>query len=119
MVDRQSAATVTVDDAPLARGSISFRPVDISRATGSGATVLDGAFQVPAAKGLLPGKYVVTVQAVKETGRIFDDPQRGKVPELVPIVFAEPHTLEATVVAGAANRFEFRLTTDKAKEMSR
>ena len=71
---------------------------------------------MPTAKGLLPGKYVVTVQAFKETGRIVDDPMGGKRPELVPMVFAESRTLEATVVAGAANRFDFRLTSVRNRE---
>jgi hypothetical protein len=66
------------------------------------------------ADGLLPGKYVVTVQAFKESGRILNDPMMGKVPEIVPVALAQSSVREAIVVSDGPNRFDFQLTSVNA-----
>jgi hypothetical protein len=101
--------TVTVDGEPLESGSISFRPVDIGAAPSSGGGVAEGRFDLPADKGLVPGKYRVTIAAFKKTGRMF----LLGTPESVPIKFNETDKLEATIVAGGDNCFTFPLTTAK------
>ena len=69
-----------------------------------------GKFSVPAEDGLVPGTYVVTVLAVKKTGRMVQDPQKGTVSERVQLKFKEPPG-NVTVVAGERKAFEFALTT--------
>jgi hypothetical protein len=102
---------VTVDGAPLATGTISFQPAPGVSARSSGSTVRDGKYEIDAAHGLPPGKYLVTVQAFKETGRMLSDPQGGKRPEFGPMVFAEKQPVEVTIVSGKDNVFDFNLTS--------
>jgi len=103
--------TVTLDGQPLERGSINFRPAPGNQAPSSGGTVRNGEFALPAAHGLKPGDYLVTIQAFRKTGKMVDDPQMGKIEEMAAIAFQETMPLEATVSADAENRFSFSLTT--------
>jgi hypothetical protein len=52
----------------------------------------------------------VTIIAMRKTGRMIDDPQKGRVPELVQVTFREPPA-EVSVVAGETNEFQFDLTS--------
>ena len=101
--------TVSVDGQPLKSGSISFQPVAGNAAPSSGGGVIGGQFDLPADRGLMPGKYQVTIAAFRSTGRMFPGPVAS--PESVPIKFNEADKLEATIVAGGKNHFEFQLTT--------
>lgn len=80
---------VSVDAAPVDIGTISFRPAASPGVRGSGAAIVAGNFQLPADHGLKPGAYRVTVQASKKTGKIIQDPQRGKVPELATLTLID------------------------------
>ncbi len=55
------SGTVNVSVAPLDSGTIEIVALDAS--SQSGATITDGAFAIPAAKGLQPGDYVVRIYA--------------------------------------------------------
>jgi hypothetical protein len=99
---------VTLDGQPLLNATINFRPAG-HKANSSGTTVREGLFRLPAKKGLMPGKYDVSIQAYREAGRMFHDPQRGEVPELAPIRF-QADALQQVVVRNAIpNAFEFHL----------
>jgi hypothetical protein len=111
---QEVSGTVTIDGTPVTMGLVNFQPVDTANAQGSGATLRDGGFQLPAAKGLLPGKYVATVQAFKETGKMLNDPMMGKVPQIVPVQLAGAPSIEATIVSGGPNRFDFHLNSVNA-----
>ena len=102
--------TVTIDVQPLGDGAVNFRPAAGTVGPSTGGPVHQGKFSVPAENGLVPGTYVVTVLAVKKTGRMVQDPQKGTVPERVQLKFKEPPG-NVTVVAGERNAFEFALTT--------
>ena len=54
------SGTVKYKGTPLANGSITFTPDGGSGSLG-GATIKDGAFEMPAASGLLAGKYKVSI----------------------------------------------------------
>jgi hypothetical protein len=101
---------VTVDGTSLANGTISFQPAEGTAARSSGTMIRDGNYDIPAARGLPPGKYLVTVQAFKETGRMLSDPQGGKRPEFGPMAFTEKQPMEVTIAAGKDNVFDFTLT---------
>jgi hypothetical protein len=106
------SGAVTIDDKPLETGSIRFQPVDINKATGSGAIVRNGKYSVPADHGLTPGKYLVTVQASEKTGRMIpnpQDPKKGQVEEFREIHYEEAGKLEIAIDPKASTRFDFPL----------
>jgi hypothetical protein len=103
--------TILVDGKPLKTGSVSFQPAPGNPAPSAGCPVTDGEFEIPTTAGPMPGKYLVRVDAFRQTGKMIKDPQRGPVPELVPLRFREKFPLEATVTADSNNRFEFKLTS--------
>lgn len=103
--------TVTMDGNLLADGSISFRPVPGSEGGTSGSMInKDGEFSIPAAKGLLPGKYLVTVQVWRDTDQTFTT-DAGTIEKVrAPLPYKEHGKLEVEVVAGGDNRFDLKLT---------
>lgn len=61
---------VTLDGAPLEKGSIGFQPVE-GGITSSGAVIAQGAYTISREKGLPPGKYRVVINAIKPgTGQV-------------------------------------------------
>jgi hypothetical protein len=105
-----ASGTVTLDGKPLESGVISFRPAAGGAGHSAGGQIEKGGFHLAAAHGLTPGKYLVTIQSFKLTGRTIVVPQ-GKVPERVLVEYKEAGKIEATVAAGANNQFDFKLTS--------
>lgn len=105
--------TVSLDGKPLETGSISFRSLMNTTENHSGGIIRDGVFEIPSQKGLFPGKYSVTIQAFKPTGRTINDPEMGSRPEVVPVRFKESSGLEADISDGDSNHLEFNLTSLK------
>lgn len=103
------SGSVTVDGEPLPSGSISFRPVDPRQANTSGAAILDGRFRIPSDKGLFPGEYEVRISAYEEGDGFWNDPQRGRIPEMVPVRFRESQPIPTTIEPGG-HRIDFHLT---------
>lgn len=105
--------TVTLDgQPPVGKAMINFRPLSGNEANSSGALLASGgSFTIPAHKGLVPGRYAVTIQLWKDTGRTTTDPKTGEAFTVwEPVAFEEANTLVATVTADGVNRFDFRLT---------
>ena len=103
---------VTLDGKPLETAAISFRPAPGHTGPTAGGQVHNGIFQIDARHGLLPGKYLVVVQAFRKTGRMVNDPQRGKqVPEQVRVMVRENGNLEVEVGAAAENKLDLQLTS--------
>jgi hypothetical protein len=95
--------TVTLDGAPIQKGSIGFEPVSDER-TGGGAVIADGKFSIPQAHGLPVGKFRVVVHAAAP-GSQSGAPSNalpGEAPpppkELIPPEWneASTHTIEVT-----------------------
>ncbi len=108
-----ASGTVSLDGKPLESGAISFRPAPENTSNSSGGQIVQGQFQLAAKHGLGPGKFFVTVQSFKATGRMVLDKQSGKmIAEQARIKFKETGKLEAVLAAGADNRFDFQLTSD-------
>jgi hypothetical protein len=105
--------TVTLDGKPVTTGLITFQPAAGTKSRSSGATIRDGRYEIPADKGVVPGKYLVAVQAFKPTGRMIPDPQVGERPELGPVVFAEEQPMVVTISPGKDNVCDIRLTSAK------
>ncbi|MEN6407053.1 MAG: carboxypeptidase-like regulatory domain-containing protein [Thermoguttaceae bacterium] len=117
MADQAFSGMVSLDGEPFVGAVISFRPAPGAGGHTSGAaTDSAGNFSVSAAKGLMPGKYVVSIQKWKGTGRTFKDPQSGKTIEITaPISFNEEKALAITVAANGQNHFDFSLTSVNKK----
>ena len=111
------SGAVTFDGKPLELGTISFQPVETETPNTSAITVRNGTFAAPAERGLPPGAYRVTVQALQPTGRKVDDPEFGSREELAQLVYRE-RDLKATVAADKENHFDFHLTSPEAEEES-
>jgi len=88
--------------------AINFQPATGTSGHSSGGPVQTGGFRVSAEKGLMPGTYRVTIIAMKKTGRMIEDPQKGRVPELVQVRFRKLPG-EVAVLAGETNEFQFNL----------
>jgi len=98
------SGTVTFNGQPLNDGSISFEPME-GATTSSGAVVSQGKYAIQRSEGLPPGKYRVTVNAIKPgTGMTLPE---GKFPgeevgtppeELIPPDWnvKSTHTIEVT-----------------------
>ena len=105
---------VTLDGKPLDNGEIAFRPAPGNTGCGSGGQIERGEFRLAVNHGLYPGKYFVTVQTFKPTGRMVMIHEKS-VPEHAAVKFNEDGSLEANVTAGAENHFDFQLTSNALK----
>jgi len=88
------AGTVSIDGKPVDNGTIHFQSNAPSKLSG-GASVSDGRFALGDTHQLQPGEYAVAVQAYRKTGRIFNDPQKGKVEVTEPMPLTDsPQTVQ-------------------------
>jgi hypothetical protein len=69
--DRRAGITGTVylDGKPLETGFILFQPEAGTASPNAGATIEDGYYEVPRAKGPFAGSYRVEIHAFRKTGR--------------------------------------------------
>jgi hypothetical protein len=79
----------TIDGNPIDSGTIHFVPKENSKSRGIGGQIANGAFDLRAGSGTPYGEYTVSLQAFKNTGKIVNDPQRGRIPEKAPINAAD------------------------------
>lgn len=88
---------VTVDGAPAEMGAVDFKPVGNPTGRGAGASISAGQFELGENHGLEPGKYAVSAQVSKATGKTFNDPQKGQVPVLQSLTLSDsPKEIEIT-----------------------
>ena len=88
---------VTVDGAPAEMGTVDFKPVNDPTGRGAGAAIDAGQFELGEDHRLQPGKYAVSAQLSKSTGKTFNDPQKGPVPVLQPLTLSDsPKEIEVT-----------------------
>ena len=131
---------VTLDGAPLAEGTISFRPTT-DLPTPAMVTIHQGSYSLPRAQGLVPGSYEVAIvgsETATPAEKAFDDPpgpatrkqteatdrmQRAKKfgsptgtggtssSPSIPARYNTATTLAAEVKKGGSNSFNFALTS--------
>ena len=100
--------TVAVDGQPVDVGTISFRPATDSGGKTAGAAIKGGQFQLASDHQLAPGSYSVAVQASKNSGRTYKDPQRGEVPVLIQIELVDsPKEVELSSESAGNLALEF------------
>ncbi len=109
--NRQSiSGTVSLAGTPLASGLVEFTSVE---ATGisSGATITDGKYSIPVAKGLPPGDYLVRISSAgAETEEAPEMPGEIQLrKELIPIEYNVNSKEIRTVTTGQQNLFNFEI----------
>lgn len=115
-LNRQAVSgSVTLDAAPLDRGTIEFVPQQAG-GVGSGTVIADGSYSIKADKGLPPGKYLVrlySAEAAQPTGEPQPPGPSNVVPgkERIPPQYNVKSDQVVEVVAGADNRFDFNIPT--------
>lgn len=109
------AGSVTLDGQPLDNGVITFLPQE-KKLGSAGAAIEAGKYQVPAERGLLPGKYVVAIDASDPTQAAArpDHPAMAIPVSRIPLRYNGATELAAEVRADDDNRFDFALEGDPA-----
>lgn len=93
--------TVTLDNAKIKEGSITFVPQAGTKGPSGGSPIADGAYDVPKDKGLAPGKYRVEIRSSRKTGK------KIEVGSPTP-----PGTMMDEVVEAVAPKFNSRSTLE-------
>jgi len=109
------SGTVELDGAPLADGTISFRPQPGTEGPSGGSPITAGEYLVEAEKGLVPGAYLVEIQGWRKTGRQTKTMTGHVVDEIehiVPVRYNDQTELTADISRDTPTEFDFQLTSD-------
>ncbi len=105
------SGTVTLKGKPLESGQIRFDPIPGGTASAA-ATITNGKYVVPAAMGLLPGKYKVFITSIggaPEAKNVVPGSEPVTEPkDLIPERYNQKSTLTCDVIAGK-NTHDFPL----------
>lgn len=105
--------TITLNGAPLDSGSIRFNSSAGQKLVATGAIIKDGAYQVPQAKGLPPGKYRVEINSPDLKAppiMLRSGPGAAGIPtapERIPAEYNVNSQQSIEVTVGGDNRFDF------------
>lgn len=106
---------VTLDNRPLEKGAIVFRPLAGTPGPTAGATIADGKFAILPSGGPFAGDFVVEITAAGRTGRkainIRTDRLEDEYTQILPARYNSRSELQVEVKDNALNRFEFALTS--------
>lgn len=117
------SGNVTLDGAPLDRGTIQFSPRRSSGGVGSGAVIDGGTYTLPAEKGLPPGEYLVRLFSAEsvEAPVPAAPPTESDLPpgfrptktgkERIPARYNVQSDLFVIVTTDGPNRFDFDIQT--------
>ncbi len=111
---QEVSGEIKLDGRLLEDGIINFAPLD-GQATGDGAQIVNGKYRIPEDKGLLPGKYKVTIYAGdgrSGAGDASPDPPRGSLKpgkERVPPQYNQNSKVIKEVKKGEKNIFDFNI----------
>jgi len=106
---------VSYKGAPIKEGTIEFIPIEGTDGPTVGATIIDGAYDVPAAKGpLAAGTYRVKLWCMRDTGKFPPGPRYPKSTTIRESVFPSEYNidskLQVKIDANAnPNRVDFHL----------
>jgi hypothetical protein len=109
---------VTLDGKALDTGLITFSPTEEGKPT-AGTAVQDGSYRVSRSEGPSPGLHRVNIWSQKPTGKKkpnADEPGTfiEETRETIPARYNHNSELKAEVKPGAANQFNFDLTSEAA-----
>lgn len=108
---------VTLNDTPVAAGSITFYPTGATKGPAAGGTIENGQYSIAIAQGPIVGSNRVEIRASRKTGRKVQAPmaERGvladEIVEAVPQQYNSRSTLQRNVAQGD-NTLDFDLTTN-------
>lgn len=106
------SGTVTYKSQPLKAGLINFLP-EGGEATAGGSSISDGKYEIAAARGLIAGKYKVSISAPSGGGAVKEGEMPGvsgkETRETLPARYNASTELTAEVTAGGKNEFNFDL----------
>lgn len=107
------SGAVTLDGQPLSQGTISFYPDDPAMAdpTTGGAPISEGTYRITSDKGLVPGKYKVSISS--PSGEMTNNAAPGSGANLpkerIPSQYNANSNLTAEVQSGGSNTFDYEL----------
>ncbi|MBR9804373.1 carboxypeptidase regulatory-like domain-containing protein [bacterium] len=110
-MNRQSVSgTVSLAGDPVITGLIEFCPVG-SEGVSSGASIADGEYSIPSAKGLPPGDYLIRISSAGEEAVASTEmPGEAKLQkELIPASYNVNSQEIRSVSAGEKNIFDFEI----------
>ena len=109
---RALQGTVTLDNKPLAQGTVRFIPTSGTPGPSAGGEIKNGEFSIAEDKGVLSGSFRVEITSSK-TGKKVRDRSSGEITYLreqfLPARYNSNSELTAEVKNGGPNRFEFAL----------
>lgn len=109
------AGSVTLDGKPLEKGVITLFPQGAGST--AGCEILAGKYSLDTQTGATPGKYRVEILAFRPTGKSeYDVDQKKQVSleeQYLPSRYNNDSELQAEVVAGGKNVFDFGLKSGK------
>jgi hypothetical protein len=104
--------TVALDASPVVQGTVAFEAVQDGDRRSTGTIIVNGQFELPKTKGVLPGKYLVRVAPLRPTGRKVGS--FGKeIDEAGLVAIRETDGVPVTVTAGGPNQFEIQVNSVK------
>jgi hypothetical protein len=110
------SGTVTLKGKPVEFGMLEFRPTAAASGTAvytrSGAVIADGKFEIRKDKGLVPGKYKVSISAPDKHHKLGGDELPGPTSsrtskDLIPAEYNLKSKLEVEVRNDRPNTFDF------------
>jgi hypothetical protein len=106
--------TVTLDETPLAEGSIAFRPLPGTSSPTAGGTITNGQFSLRPDQGPREGKFRVEITSPHKAGQEMDARIHAMIDvyeETIPTRYNQNSELTADVTTKGPNRFVFALKT--------
>ena len=107
-----ASGAVTVDGRPVDGGRLIFRPV-AAAGPSTGSPVENGKFSIAAEKGVSPGRYQVSLQALRRTGTMIQDRQMPHPVE--EIVNIKLRSAQITIDVSAENAQQLSLEFFEAR----
>jgi hypothetical protein len=106
------SGSVTLQGAPLDKGTIDFFVPEATRSTAQ-ASIENGSYSLPAVQGLLPGKYLVKISAIEAFDITPEEYAAGKKApppkERIPAKYNTESQQIIDVQKSGANRFDFQI----------
>lgn len=110
------SGVITVNEQPLAKGSILFAPDD-RNGVSSGAEIANGEYSIAAHQGLTPGNYTVRIYATDEVGEAVEPSLPGPgiktQPELIPPAYNMRSDLKLEVRESEDAVFDLNVVSKK------
>ena len=112
---------VTLDGVPLDGGSIRFNSRPGEKLQAAGAMIQNGAYEIPAEKGLLPGVYIVQMSSPDTdappvmVGGEDGSPKFPVAPERIPPEYSEGSDNTIELTRDGDSEFNFDLTSAAKK----